>query len=57
MEDDETGGSSLNSSDGGSGSWSSSPAKNATQQQVPSREGLHFLPLKTWSSGKALYLY
>ena len=52
MEDEESGGSDFNSSDGGSGSWSPSPSRG--NQHVPSREGLHFLPLKSWSSGKVL---
>ena len=54
MDDDESGGSDFNSSDGGSGSWSPSPSHRANQH-VPNREGLHFLPLKSWSSGKALF--
>lgn len=53
MEDDESGSSSFNTSDGGSGSWSPSPSQK-NDQHVPNREGLHFLPLKSWSSGKAL---
>jgi hypothetical protein len=52
MEDEESGG--FNSSDGGSGSWSPNPSQK-TNQHAPSREGLHFLPLKSWSSGKALF--
>ncbi|KAG0588883.1 hypothetical protein KC19_2G275700 [Ceratodon purpureus] len=38
MDDDESGGSDFNSSDGGSGSWSPSPSHRANQH-VPNREG------------------
>ena len=54
MEDDESGGSSFNSSNGGAGSWLPCPSHKNINQLVPNREGLHFLPLKSWSSSKAL---
>nr|PNR44834.1 hypothetical protein PHYPA_014604 [Physcomitrium patens] len=50
MEDEGSGSSSFNSSDGGSGSWSPG-LSHKTNQHVSNREGLHFLPLKSWLNG------
>lgn len=56
MEDEGSGSSSFNSSDGGSGSWSPG-LSHKTNQHVSNREGLHFLPLKSWLNGKMLFLF